>query len=339
MTDDSGSFTDEAQKRFKSDEASDEARLKPDIRAIEDGDDRRRLVAENFRPLDRETLMAANARAASGPAAIPTPFEQVNDACGDLGGHRGFARGWHNLIVGLTSTGKSLLALQWMGTALQAGYNACYISNEMSRDQLINRLYAQIGGERIRSIEPGQSLDPEARQRAMEKVLELEGVPYVNQRPVRNAEGLERVIRYHVNDRNCHLFVIDYVQLVGADDARNSADRTRIVSHRTQGLCRELRVTSVALSQFNRKQQADQPPSIFRLKGGSSLEQDADVILLIDHYHSDYNEHRNEKFSYLEVAKNRHGPTPTIPVLWEYEHLTTQELHEVPSWVNRSQTR
>lgn len=338
------SLTEQIQRRKEEgswDELRDQARQKADIRALEEDEDRHRVIAENFRPLDRETLEAANRRALSGPDAIPTPFESLNDACGDLAGHIGFARGWHNLVVGLTSTGKSLLALQWMGTALRSGRNACYVTNEMSRDQLINRLYAQVGGEQIRSVEPGERLAPAARQRAMEKLLELPAVPYVNQRPVRNAEELEAVMRYHVNRRDCDLFVIDYVQLVGAQDARNSAERTRIVSNRTQELCRELHVTSVALSQFNREQQATEPPSIFRLKGGSSLEQDADVIVLIDHYNSEFNDQANERFGYLEVAKNRHGSTPTIPVLWEYDRLTTQELEEdlIPSWVPRSKRR
>lgn len=341
MSDGEPSFTERARQVFESDEATDRARSKPDIRSLEEQDPDQERIRENFRPLDRETLHRANERALAGPDAIPTPFDGINDACGDLGGHRGYARGWHTLIVGLTSTGKSLLALEWTATALRAGHNVCYVSNEMSRDQLINRLYAQVGGERIRSIEPGESLDPAARQRAMEKMLELDGVPYVNHKPVRDAEELEKTMRFHHRQRDVDLFVIDYVQLVGAESARNSAERTRIVSHRTQELCRELQVTSVALSQFNREQQMNQEPSLFRLKGGSSLEQDADVIVIIDHYHAEYNETSNEKFSYLDIQKNRHGPTPTIPVLWEYKTLTTQELttETIPTWVPTTKTR
>lgn len=295
----------------------------------------------NFRPLDGETLSEANERVAAGPDAIPTPFDALNSICGDMGGKVGYGRGWHTLIVGLTSAGKSLLGLQYMGHAIQEGVNVCYVSNEMSRDQLITRLMAQVSGEKIYRLEPGESVDMQARHRATKAIRQAEGDAYVNERPVRTIADLEDVVQFHRASRGVEMFVVDYLQLVEAPDTNSIASRIRTISHRLRDLMSEVGSVSVALSQFSREQSSNEPPSIFNLKGGSSLEQDSDVIVLIDHHNWQHNDTANETFSWLHIAKNRHGPGAEVPILWDWDSLKAVELgmDMIPSWVKSENMR
>lgn len=295
--------------------------------------------APDFRVLDAPALAELTERAAADPDVVPTPWENVNKLCGDQGAKRGLAKGWHNLLVGLTGVGKSIGGLQVTGHAMANGVNCVYVSNEMSREQLTTRLLAQQTQTDIRKLEPGDWFDLEARKAADEQLAELPGFVTVNDNPVRTVSDLEEVVRFYATEEwfDCDLFVLDYLQLFDSEPGDSVAERIRKVSHAARRLARRYEVVTVGLSQFSRKQSPDEPPSIFNLKGGSTLEQDADTITLIDHYHFQQNRENREAFGYLRVAKNRHGPTGAFPVLWDYRHLKSIELEPdlIPSWVNR----
>lgn len=292
--------------------------------------------APGFRVLDDRLLDELTEAAGREPNVVPTPWENVNRLYGDQGGKRGLPPGSHTLIVGLTGTGKSLCGLQTAGHAVRNGEKVVYVSNEMSRPQLTTRLLAQITRTDVRKLEPGEWFDPEAREDASRELDELPGFVTVNERPVRSLEDLEEVVRFYATDDwfNCRLFVLDYLQLFEAHPQDSVAERIRKVSHTARDLARQYGVAMVGLSQFSRQQSAKEPPSIFNLKGGSTLEQDADLILLIDHYHFQQNRENREAFGYLQVAKNRHGPTGAFPVLWDYTTLRAVELEPdlIPSW-------
>lgn len=318
-----------------------EVKQAEEYRTFFEGRDYDPAIRENFRRMDAGALEEVDRKLLDGADAIPTPFEQLNEKCGDMGGHEGYARGWHTLIVGLTGAGKSLLGSQFMLNALECGVNCCYVSNEMSRTQLVTRLYAQTSSHPKWRMEPGEGFDPGARKDARKKLTAMDGVPFINENPVRTVGDLEEVMVYHRDVRDVELFVVDYLQLIGAPEAEGVAGRIREISHRVRDVAKELDAVSVSLSQFNRKQTAQEPPSIFRLKGGSTLEQDSDVILLLDHQHYQYNETANESFSYIEIGKNRHGNSGAIPILWDWDSLKAVELETdmIPSWVKSENMR
>lgn len=293
--------------------------------------------APGFRVLDGRLLEELTERAGREPDVVETPWTSVNRLYGDQGGKKGLPPGSHNLVVGLTGTGKSVSGLHVTSHAVQSGRKVVYVSNEMSRPQLATRLLAQTTGSDVRRLEPGDRFDPEARKEASEEFAQLPGFVTVNERPVRSVEDLAEVVRFYASDEwfECDLFVLDYLQLFETHGADSVAERIRKVSHAARDLARRYDVVMVGLSQFSRQQSPKEPPSIFNLKGGSTLEQDADLILLIDHYHFQQNRENREAFGYLRVAKNRHGPTGSFPVLWNYTNLRVVELEPdlIPSWV------
>jgi len=126
------------------------------------------------------------------------------------------------------------------------------------------------------------------------------------------------------------LILIDYLQLMGSD--RRTENRQQEVSEITRalkGIAQELRVPLVACAQLSRAsvQRADKRPMLSDLRDSGSIEQDADVVMLL--YRESYYKHEQESGEVeapeedtmeIIVAKNRHGFTRTVEFTWDAEH-------------------
>jgi replicative DNA helicase len=114
------------------------------------------------------------------------------------------------------------------------------------------------------------------------------------------------------------LIIIDYLQLMRADDMR--ANRVEQVGQMSRGLkilARELGVPVIALSQLSRAPEQrtgkDKRPILSDLRESGNIEQDADIVAFIyreDYYEGD--EAEDPGVAELIVRKNRHGPTDTV---------------------------
>lgn len=115
------------------------------------------------------------------------------------------------------------------------------------------------------------------------------------------------------------LVVIDYLQLMGSTS--RSDNRVTVVSEITRQLkimAKELNVPVVLLSQLSRavESRTDKRPVMSDLRESGSIEQDADIILFLyrDSYYN--KESQKQNISECIVAKNRHGETDTIELIW-----------------------
>jgi replicative DNA helicase len=113
------------------------------------------------------------------------------------------------------------------------------------------------------------------------------------------------------------LIIIDYLQLMRADDPR--ANRVEQVGQMSRGLkilARELEVPVIAVSQLSRAPEQrtgkDKRPILSDLRESGNIEQDADIVAFIyrDEYYDDESE--DAGIAELIVRKNRHGPTDTV---------------------------
>ena len=116
------------------------------------------------------------------------------------------------------------------------------------------------------------------------------------------------------------LIVIDYLQLMRAGGhVDNRVEQISQISRGLKTLARELQVPVIALSQLNRgpEQRADKKPALSDLRESGSLEQDADMVILL-HRESAY-EKENPRAGEADfiVAKHRNGPTSTITVAFQ----------------------
>ena len=258
--------------------------------------------------------------------AIPTMLKPWNDACRGFGGGVGLPRGWHITVGGASGTGKSLFALNLIATAIQNGHKVAYLSLEMSTDQLLARLLAIFAHRNIREMEPGKLYSPQGYQSAVKELLDKmqDGAGlWLAERPSQELGSLLGQAHVAV-DEGCRLVVVDYLQLVSVAGADGLEERTRRVSQDIRRVAFDAQVTTVALSQFNRATTfAKESPTVHGLTGSSALENDSDQVLLLDH------SQRDQQGAWTDtrvlLAKNRHGPQPTMHVRWDFRTLCLEE--------------
>jgi KaiC/GvpD/RAD55 family RecA-like ATPase len=260
--------------------------------------------------------------------ALPTMWPTWNRACRMYGGGVGLARGWHVVAAGGAGVGKSLVALNMTAEALLGGHSVGWVSLEMSREQLLLRLLGIATGRKLRDMEPGAMFDPDAFTAAsfelMDKMNMAGSRLVMAERPSRDVVEVDRLMGEAI-DQGCRLIIVDYLQLVSVNEAPKMDDAMRRVSATVQSRAYRQNVNTLALSQLNRSTTADRDnaPTIYGLMGGSSLENDADQIILLDHTSK---KQTPEGITLnAELAKNRHGEVATIPLLMNTSTLRLRE--------------
>ncbi len=120
--------------------------------------------------------------------------------------------------------------------------------------------------------------------------------------------------------KNVGLVVIDYLQLMGS--TLRTDNRVLVISDITRQLkimAKELDIPVILLSQLSRGPESrnDKRPMLSDLRESGSIEQDADIVLFLyrDAYYN--KESQTPNLSECIVAKNRHGETGTIQLVWD----------------------
>jgi replicative DNA helicase len=262
--------------------------------------------------------------------AVPTPFPSLNAVCRDAGGGEGFARGWHIVLAGRSGLGKSNVALNFAIHAARHGEAVHYISLEMSGEQLHTRALAIASGKPVRHLEQGRDFRPEVFDEAADifadNVAERGGLLHINSSPLDCLDGVVDAIGWAHDIRGCRFFVVDYMQLA-AEDPNDAACITH-VSHEIRRLTQRLNVVTLALSQFNRATSSQtERPTMFGLMGGSAIENDADMVLLLDHSRIEVAADGGWN-GFLIVDKNRHGATIEIPT--HFNRRTLRFMERMP---------
>ena len=223
-------------------------------------------------------------------------------------------------------------------------------SLEMSSEQLATRLLseeARISGDRIRRGDIGQK----DFDKFIEVSREISSLPIqIDDTPAITMSALRTRCRRLKRTKGLALVVVDYLQLMRPAAGTKPESRVLEISMITQGLkalAKELAVPVMALSQLSRQveNRDDKRPQLSDLRESGSIEQDADSVLFVyrDEYYLQQKEPKEigfdgggEKFQAameewkqkmekahnladLIIAKQRHGPTGTIPLLFEGE--------------------
>lgn len=222
------------------------------------------------------------------------------------------------LLAARPGMGKTALALNIAtNVALRGKKTVAVFSLEMSREQLMNRLFSAEGG-----IESRRLLTGELSTEDWAKVAELsprfsESPLYMDDTAGITVSEIKAKLR---RVRNLGLVVIDYLQLMST--GRRSDNRVQEVSEITRSLkvmAKELNVPVITLSQLSRgtESRADHRPILADLRESGSIEQDADIVLFL--YREAYYDRDREDQSEAEciIAKNRHGETGSIDLRWD----------------------
>lgn len=198
------------------------------------------------------------------------------------------------IVAGRPSIGKTSLAtslalnaVRGVGTtALESNGAAsvAFFSLELSAQQIATRLLGQDTGVQIHKIRSGH-LDRDEVLAMRESSAELDRLPfYVDDQGGLSIEKLAERARGLNKSVGVDLIVIDYLQLlVGSGRSANRVQEITEITSSLKALAKELQVPIIALSQLSRQveQSVDKRPMLKHLRESGSLEQDADVVMLL----------------------------------------------------------
>ncbi len=113
--------------------------------------------------------------------------------------------------------------------------------------------------------------------------------------------------------KGIRLVVVDYLQLLEPPRAENRQQEVSVISRGLKSLSKELDVPVITVSQLNRavETREDHRPRMSDLRESGSIEQDADLVLLL-HREGYYDPEKNPRLTEVIIAKQRNGPTDTV---------------------------
>lgn len=224
------------------------------------------------------------------------------------------------LIAARPSMGKTAFVLniaEYM--AFRSNETVAIFSLEMSKEQLVNRLFALESHVDSQVLRTGNLSDSD-----WANLIEAAGTIgrsnlIIDDTPGISVAELRSKCRKFKLEHNLGIIMIDYLQLM--QGSRRSESRQQEISEISRSLkeiARELHVPVVALSQLSRavEQRPDHRPMLSDLRESGAIEQDADVVMFL--YRDDYYNHDTEKKDVAEViiAKQRNGPIGTVELAW-----------------------
>lgn len=266
--------------------------------------------------------LQARAGEGQGIRGLSTGFTELDEMLSGLGA------GDLLIVAARPSMGKTAFALNIAeNIAADQGKGIAVFSLEMSKMQLSLRLLCSRSGVDSHRLRKNM-LRPEDFQRLAHSVGELADAPlYIDDTPGLTLLQLRAKARRMVSQNDVKCLIVDYLQLMSAPGAESRQQEVSVISRSIKALARELSVPIICLSQLNRaaEQREGHKPRMSDLRESGSIEQDADVIMML-HRESYYNRHdpnwemeNPEKANLAEViiAKQRNGPAGVVPLVFD----------------------
>jgi replicative DNA helicase len=244
---------------------------------------------------------------------LDTGFYELNDmTCG-------LQNGEMIIVAGRPSMGKTSLALN-IAEHLGLGEKTplAIFSLEMGKQQLAERFLCSISGIDSQKVRRGL-LSDEHYKKLADACAELsESHIFVDDTSTLTPLELRARARRLKSKHDIQCVFVDYLQLMHLGSGRESRQQEiTTISRYLKSLARELDLPVVVLSQLNRSPEGREghKPRMSDLRESGSIEQDADVVMLL--HRDDYYKREEENFeptntAELIIAKQRNGPTGTV---------------------------
>lgn len=261
-------------------------------------DERKRLSEEN-KELGIEGLQG-----------IPTLVPSLNKFTG------GFMPGQFITVAARTGVGKSVFAVMQAIAAAEAGYSVMFFSLEMSHEEIVNRIVANMSGVPLNKLKSGL-LSEEDRKKVFETTkrlrelkihidtddkISIDTIRSKAQKQATSPDGLDMII-------------VDYLQLVSSPRRyTNRQEEVASISKDMKRMARALGIPVMSLAQLNRKQGGDDDgedvmPTLDNIRESHAIAQDSDVIILL---HRDTKTDNTVGITKIILAKQRDGVSNKI---------------------------
>jgi replicative DNA helicase len=251
--------------------------------------------------------------------------------------------GLHNseliVLAARPSMGKTALALNMVEhVAVDTSLPVLFVSLEMSAMELADRLLcsrARIDSHRLRN----GHLSREDSHKLIAASSEVSRAPlFIDDAASRNVTEIAATARRLKRQEKLALVVIDYLQLIEADNPKdNRQEQVARMTRRLKGLARELDIPVICIAQLNRQVDTigSHKPQLSHLRESGAIEQDADMVLFVhrEEYYKTSDEDRQEVKGQadLMVRKNRNGRTDDVKLTWLHQ-FTRFENYQQPEF-------
>jgi replicative DNA helicase len=249
---------------------------------------------------------------------IPTGFTDLDEITA------GLHDGEMVIVAARPSVGKTSFALGLIrNICVDSGQPVFFVSLEQSKIELAERLICSQARVDSHKLRKGNLSGDD-----MTKLIDAGGVlrtakVFIDDNPGQNMLRIAANARRLKVKHQLKLVVIDYLQLIEPDNRRDPRqEQVAQISKRIKKLARELSIPVVALAQVNRasEERQDHRPRLADLRESGSLEQDADVVMML-HRPDRYEPGQNEGMVEVIVAKQRNGPTGEINLTYIKQYM------------------
>ncbi|MFC9917202.1 replicative DNA helicase [Agromyces binzhouensis] len=243
---------------------------------------------------------------------VPTGFADLDDLT------NGFHPGQMIIVAARPAMGKSTLALDFArSAAITHDLPTIFFSLEMGRSEIAMRLLSAEASVPLQNMRKGTVDSRDWTTIASTRGRINDAPLYIDDSPNMTLVEIRAKCRRLKQRVGLKMVVIDYLQLMTS--GKRVESRQQEVSEFSRALkllAKELQVPVLALSQLNRgpEQRADKMPALSDLRESGSIEQDADMVILLHRESAYERDSPRAGEADLIVAKHRNGPTRTVTV-------------------------
>jgi replicative DNA helicase len=275
------------------------------------------VEVEDYVPLNQavDTAIAEIEAAKSNDGkmtGVPSGFADLDELT------NGFHPGQLIILAARPALGKSTLALDFTrAAAIKHNQPAIFFSLEMGRSEIAMRLLSAEASVPLQNMRKGTVDNRDWTTIAITQGRINDAPLYIDDSPNMTLVEIRAKCRRLKQKVGLRMVVIDYLQLMTS--GKRVESRQQEVSEFSRALkllAKELQVPVIALSQLNRgpEQRADKKPALSDLRESGSLEQDADMVILLHRESAYEKDNPRAGEADLIVAKHRNGPTTTLTV-------------------------
>lgn len=276
--------------------------------------------AEDYVPLTEAVSVAIDEIEAAkhkdgSMTGVPTGFSELDELT------NGLHPGQMVIVAARPALGKSTLALDFArAAAIKHDMPTIFFSLEMGRSEIAMRLLSAEASVPLQSMRKGKVDNRDWTTIASTRGRINDAPLYIDDSPNMTLVEIRAKCRRLKQRVGLKMVVIDYLQLMTS--GKRVESRQQEVSEFSRALkllAKELQVPVIALSQLNRgpEQRADKLPALSDLRESGSIEQDADMVILLHRESAYEKDNPRAGEADLIVAKHRNGPTKTVTVAFQ----------------------
>jgi replicative DNA helicase len=259
---------------------------------------------------------------------VPTGFASLD------GKLSGFQPSDLVILAARPSMGKTALAMNIAVNAARSGKTVGIFSLEMSKEQLVDRLFASMLGVDSWKLQQGKLDDSDFQNMGPIMDEMSKANIFIDDSSASSMPEFRTKARRLQMEHGLDMLIIDYLQLMSTNNASYAGNRVQEISEisRTiKQIARELHIPILALSQLSRAVEArpDKSPQLSDLRESGSIEQDADIVMMM--YREDYYNEDSDRQGIADIfiRKHRNGPTGRVELLFKKEQMRFYDIDKV----------